>query len=129
MTPVQAAALWIGLNILFLILISGRVGAARVKTRTNLGDGGNDAMIRAIRTQGNYIEYAPAALLGLFVLAELGLGALYIHLLGAVFLLARIAHFLGLGLGAWPRGRFIGILFTVIVLLITALALLWKAFA
>ena len=86
MTPIQAAALWIGLNALFLMFVSARVGAARMKTKTNLGDGGNDIMIKAIRTQGNYIEYAPAALLGLFLLAQLGLGVVWIHLLGAVFL-------------------------------------------
>ncbi len=127
MTPIQAAALWIGLNALFLIYISFRVGQTRIKTKTNLGDGGNDDMVKAIRTQGNYIEYAPAALLGLFVLASLGLGAMWIHLLGGVFLLARISHLLGLGIGVWPQGRFAGTLFTMLTLLATALLLIWNA--
>jgi len=127
MTPIQAAALWIGLNALFLMFVSARVGAARMKTKTNLGDGGNDIMIKAIRTQGNYIEYAPAALLGLFLLAQLGLGVVWIHLLGAVFLFARISHLLGLGMDIWPQGRFVGTLLTMLTLLSTALLLLWKA--
>lgn len=130
MTPMQAAALWIGLNMIFLIFISARVGQARIATKTNLGDGGgNEIMLKAIRTQGNYIEYAPAALLGLFALASLNLGALFIHLLGALFLLARIFHLLGLGLGVWPQGRFFGTALTMLSLLATALLLLWKAFA
>ncbi|HNR77372.1 MAG TPA: MAPEG family protein [Parvularculaceae bacterium] len=128
MLPTQAAALWIGLNILFLIFISARVGAARTKTKTNLGDGGgNEIMVKAIRTQGNYIEYAPAALLGLYALAQLGLAAVWIHLLGAVFLFARISHLLGLGMDVWPKGRFVGTLFTMLTLLATALLLIWKA--
>lgn len=129
MTSLQAAALWIGLNALFLIFISARVGMVRTKTKTNLGDGGNEDMIRAIRTQGNYIEYAPAALLGLFLLGQLGLGAAAIHALGGVFLFARVAHFLGLGAGVWPMGRFVGTLGTLLTLLATALLLLWKAFS
>ncbi|MFZ5615912.1 MAG: MAPEG family protein [Pseudomonadota bacterium] len=129
MTSLQAAALWIGLNAIFLIYISWRVGKVRIRNKINLGDGGNEEMSRAIRTQGNYIEYAPLALLGLLALAELGLGAVYIHVLGAVFFLARISHLLGLGVGVWPSGRFIGTLFTMLTLLATALALFWKAFS
>lgn len=129
MTSIQAAALWIGLNALFLVYISARVGQARISTKTNLGDGGHDEMVKAIRTQGNYIEYAPAALLGLFVLANLNLGALWIHMLGGVFLLSRIAHLLGLGMNIWPKGRFIGTVGTVVTLIVTAVLLLIKAFA
>ncbi len=127
MTPIQAAALWIGLNALFLIYVSFRVGRVRIKTKTNLGDGGNEDMIKAIRTQGNYIEYAPAALLGLFALASLGLGAVWIHALGGVFLFARISHLLGLGMGVWPQGRFVGTLFTMLTLLATGVLLIVKA--
>lgn len=127
MTSIQAAALWIGLNALFLIFISARVGMVRTRTKTNLGDGGNEDMIKAIRTQGNYIEYAPAALLGLFALAQLELGAAFIHALGGVFLFSRVSHLLGLGMGVWPPGRFVGTLGTLLTLLATALLLLWKA--
>ena len=129
MTPIQAAALWIGLNAIFLIYISYRVGQVRIRTKTNLGDGGNDDMVKAIRTQGNYIEYAPAALLGLFVLASLDLGSTWIHALGAFFLFARISHLLGLGMGVWPKGRFVGTLGTMLTLLATAILLIWKAFS
>lgn len=129
MTPIQAAALWTGLNAIFLIYISFRVGQVRIRTKTNLGDGGNDDMVKAIRTQGNYIEYAPAALLGLFILANLGVGSTWIHALGGVFLFARISHLLGLGMGVWPKGRFVGTLGTMLTLLATALLLIWKAFS
>jgi len=127
MTSMQAAALWVGLNMLLLVYLSFRVGAARTRYKVNLGDGGNPEMVKAIRTHANYTEYAPAALLGLVVLASLGAGTLVIHCLGAVFLVARICHLLGLGMGVWPMGRSVGILFTVLTLIATAGFLLYYA--
>jgi uncharacterized membrane protein YecN with MAPEG domain len=127
MTALQAAAFWIALHALLLIYISYRVGQARHKHGVNLGDGGNPEMLKAIRTHANYTEYAPAALLGLFVLASLGTSVLIVHTLGAVFFFARVSHLLGLGMGVWDKGRFIGTLFTMLTLLATALCMLYHA--
>lgn len=129
MTSPQAAALWIGLNAIFLMYISFHVGQGRIKHKINLGDAGNDDMQRRVRAQGNYIEYAPAALLGLYVLADLGAGAALVHALGAAFLFARMSHFLGLGVGVWPQGRFVGTLMTMLILLATGGLLVFKALA
>jgi uncharacterized membrane protein YecN with MAPEG domain len=129
MTSLEAAALWIGLNVIFLIYVSARVGMARTKLKINLGDGGNDEMIRAIRTQGNYVEYAPLALIGLLALAQTGQGPVVIHALGGAFLAARIAHLLGLGAGVWKAGRFVGTLGTALSLLATGGFLIWGALA
>jgi uncharacterized membrane protein YecN with MAPEG domain len=129
MTAFEAAGLWIGLNAIFLIHISARVGMARVKHKINLGDGGNDEMIRAIRTQGNYVEYAPIALLGLLALAAQGQGTAVIHALGAMFLASRIAHLLGLGMGVWPLGRLVGTVGTSLSLFSTGGLLIWAAFS
>ena len=129
MTSLQAAGLWVGLNALLLILLSARVGAQRGKQKVNLGDGGNPDMIKAIRTQGNYIEYAPAATGGLVLLALLNAAPLFIHILGGAFLFARLSHFAGLGLGVWPLGRLVGTMLTMLVLLTTAGGLIYFAFA
>lgn len=128
MSSLQAAALWVGVNALFLIYISARVGQGRVRHKINLGDAGNDDMQRRIRAQGNYIEYAPAALLGLVLLALLGTGSTMIHALGALFFLARVFHLAGLGLDVWPAGRFLGTALTMLALLATAVLLILKAF-
>jgi len=125
MTSLEAAGFWIGLHALLLLYISARVGQARMRHKINLGDGGNDDMLKAIRTQGNYIEYAPAALLGLWVIASLGASVILVHILGAVFFLVRVAHLLGLGMGVWARGRMIGTIGTMVTLLITSIALLY----
>ncbi len=129
MTPSQAAALWIGLNLILLVYLSVRVGQARMRYKINLGDGGNPEMTKAIRTHANYTEYAPAALLGLLALASVGAGTMVIHALGAAFFLARIAHLLGLGMGVWPQGRGLGALLTALMLVATAGFLVYHAVA
>lgn len=128
MTALQAAGLWIGLHALLLIYLSYRVGQARSAHKVFLGDGGMPEMQRAIRAHGNYTEYAPAALLGLFVLAMLGAPALFIHGLGAIFFFGRVAHLLGLGMGVWKQGRMVGTLLTMLTLLVTGVSLIIYAF-
>lgn len=127
MTAIQAAAFWVGVNALFLIFLSVRVGAARAKHKVNLGDGGNDAVNRAIRTHGNYTEYAPMALIGLLALGLLNAAPLFVHIAGALFLFARLSHYLGLGAGVWAQGRLVGTLLTMVTLLMIAGGLIYYA--
>ncbi len=129
MTSLQAASIWIALNVLLLVFLSARVGQARMRNKVSLGHGDNDDVLAAIRCQGNYIEYAPAALLGLVVLALIGAGNILIHILGAVFFIGRLAHMAGLGMGIWPKGRMIGTMLTMLTLLVTAACLIFYAFA
>lgn len=129
MTAIEAAGLWIGLQSLLLIYISYRVGQARHKYNINLGDGGNPEMLKAIRTHGNYTEYAPLALVGLLAVSLIGGSVIIVHVIGAAFFFARIAHLLGLGMDVWKQGRFVGTLLTMLSLLATALVLLFYAIA
>lgn len=128
MTPMKAAAIWIALNALLLIYLSVRVGQARTRLKINLGDGGNPEMVKAIRTHGNYVEYAPLALVGLVALAAMGAHVAIVHALGAAFFFARVSHLLGLGMGVWPMGRFVGTLGTMLTLLATTIILIYFAF-
>ncbi len=125
MSSIEAAGFWIALNAFLLIYLSARVAGARVKYKINLGDGDNPEMAKAIRTHGNYIEYAPVALIGLLTLALLDAGAVLVHIVGAMFFFARLSHLLGLGVGAWSRGRAVGTIFTMVSLLVTGLAILY----
>ncbi|GJL91881.1 MAPEG family protein [Hyphococcus sp.] len=127
MTSLEAAGLWVGLNALLLIYISARVGMARGKHKVSLGDGGNPDMVKAIRAQGNYIEYAPAAIGGLVLLALLNTSVLAIHILGGVFFFGRVAHLLGLGMGVWGQGRMVGTVLTMLTLLVTGVWLIYRA--
>jgi len=127
MTAIEAAGLWVAAHMFLMIYLSARVGMTRMKLKVNLGDGDNPTMIRAIRTHGNYIEYAPAALIGLLALSALGAAVAVVHVIGAAFFFARISHLLGLGLEVWKQGRMVGTMLTMITLLATGLALAYYA--
>ncbi|HWU74059.1 MAG TPA: MAPEG family protein [Sphingomonas sp.] len=124
-TLVIAAA--IGLINVWLALAVGR---NRVSSKINLGDGGEAAMTARIRAHGNLTEYAPTVLI-LMALIELARGpSLGLWIVGAVFILVRLAHAFGIVRPAPSALRMIGALGTwvvIIVLAIWALAISYQA--
>jgi len=130
MTLFEITALYTALNILLLIILSVRVGQVRLGEKINLGDGGNDLMNRRIRAQGNYIEYAPLSLIGLFAMAQLSALPIMLHLAGGAFLLGRILHAIGMEAPkAAGKGRVIGMLLTMLTLLGQTGAILFLIFS
>ena len=99
MTAAQAAALWSGLLILLLVVLSVRVVMGRQKHRVALGDGGNDDMVLRGRIFGNASEYIPVGIAALAVLTLLGMPAYTIHAVGGVLFLGRVLHASGLTAG------------------------------
>ena len=65
MYAVQAAALWSGLLILLLLVLSGIVVSGRRKHMVSLGDGGIADLAAATRAFGNCAEYAAPGMIGL----------------------------------------------------------------
>ncbi|MEO0422500.1 MAG: MAPEG family protein [Pseudomonadota bacterium] len=126
MTSLDAATLYAGLLLLLMVYLKGNCGFTRMREKVFLGDGGNDAMLRAIRAQGNAVEDVPMVLIGLFALAGLGASALMVHVLGGAFVLARVLHALGM-LGGVGFGRVAGTLITQLVMIGTAGLCLWQA--
>jgi len=61
--PNPITALYAGVLGILLVVISARVSVLRGKFKVMFGDGGQDALMRAIRAQGNFTEYVPLALL------------------------------------------------------------------
>ena len=104
MTALSAAALYTGINILFLFLLSIRVVGGRMRTKVSLGSGGDPDLELRIRAHGNAAEYIPASMLGMIVLALLAVPVWAIHVLGGVFTLGRLLHALGLSASVlWAR--------------------------
>ncbi len=128
MTAIATATLYAGLFGLLMLILKINVIRGRMGQHVMFGDGGNEAMQRAIRVQGNAVEDVPIVVLGLIGLGLLYAPALVIHALGATFLVGRILHAAGLGgsSGSSP-GRFLGTLLCMIVMLATAAACLWYA--
>ena len=128
MTAAQAAALWSGLLILLLVILSVRVVLARRKNRVVLGDGGNTDVILAGRVFGNAAEYIPVGIAALAVLTLLGLPAYAIHGVGGALLLGRVLHASGLTAGKPTPGRLGGMILTYLALITAGAMLVVHAF-
>ena len=126
MTTGMITALYAGLLGLLLVYLSARVILGRQKHLVDIGDGGQPALARAIRTQGNFTEYVPLALLLILVLEVLGTRPIVLHGLGLALILARLAHLQGFGLSKGTSGgRTIGAAGTFgVIIVASVLALL-----
>ncbi len=117
-TPIYAA-----LVAILYVALSVNVILQRRKGRISVGDHGDKAMIKAMRTHANCAEYAPFALL-LIAMAEFqGAGGLLVNLLGLSLLAGRLSH--AYGFGKTPQiiiFRQIGMGLTFIAILIAAIA-------
>jgi uncharacterized protein len=128
MTSIEAAIVYTGLFIILFILLKMNVGRVRSAEKIIFGDGANERLQRAQRVQGNAVEDVPVTLIGIVGLGVLAAPVLLIHGLGALFLIGRILHAVGLGgsSGGSP-GRMFGTLLTAIVMLATGVSCLWFA--
>lgn len=129
MTAAEAAALWSGLLIVLLVVLSARVAAGRRRNRVLHGDGGLPEMTMAVRIFGNAAEYIPAGIGALALLALVGASAPVIHAVGAALLVGRLAHPFGMKpTGGVRAGRLVGMSLTWIALLGAAVAMIFRAF-
>lgn len=128
MTAAEAAALWSGLLILLLVVLSVQVIMARQKHRVVLGDGGNTAVALACRVFGNAAEYIPVGIGALAVLTLLGLPAYAIHGVGGALFVGRLLHATGLAADKPTPGRLAGMVLTFLALIAAAGMLVVHAF-
>jgi uncharacterized membrane protein YecN with MAPEG domain len=92
----------------------------------SLGHGDDAKLERAMRVQGNFIEYVPFSLI-LLMLLELELTDMWLlHVLGALLVTGRLLHAYGMyrpdGILA---GRFWGTAVTWLMILTTSLLNIW----
>ena len=92
-----------------------RIGQVRAAEKIEVGDGGNERMIRRMRAQANLVENAPFVL-ALIAGIELATGTTtLLWSVGGLFLIARVAH--PFGMDGWKPGRPIGTGITMLLLL------------
>lgn len=122
----HAAALWVGLHILLMLVLSVRVVRLRQQHRVPIGDEGVPELLRARRAFGNATEYVPAGMGALAMLALVGSPSLVVHGVGLILFLGRITHGWALSVSASATlGRSIGILLTWLALLFAGVLLLF----
>lgn len=131
MTKLDWVAVYAGVNILLLLFLAFQVVGARQKHKVSLGDGGNPAVLQAIRAHGNASEYVPAGLVALLLLAVLEpVPLLAVQVLGGMLTFGRLAHALGLSTSAGvSAGRGIGMVLTWLSLLVAGGWLVWAGLA
>lgn len=89
-------ALYAAICGLLLVFMGIRVSYTRGKQKVDLGDGGKDAMLRAIRIHGNAAEYIPISLILLFFLEMQGSAHWFLHVCGIALVISRLLHMQGL---------------------------------
>ena len=115
----QAVALWVGLNIGLMFLLAMNVVRYR-----RMGEAADLARLEgAIRAHGNNTEYVPVILLGMAMLAAMGVSTNSIHILGGGLLVCRVLHADGMQRDGVPVSRIIGNIGTWIVMLAVVIAL------
>jgi len=124
----HAAALWAGLNLILLLVLSVRVVRLRRKHRVEFGDGERPDLMLAVRAFGNATEYVPAAIAAIAVLALVGAPQALVHAAGVMLFAGRLSHAVGLsrsGEASMPRAA--GVVLTWLAYILTAVALIFYA--
>ena len=96
------------------IWLSIRCGQVRAAQKIGIGDGGNDALMRRMRAQANFIEQVPLALILFGLVEAAGRGGQWLAPLGAAFMLGRIAHAFGMEENGPKWGRPAGMMLSMI---------------
>lgn len=125
-TSAHAAALWSGLLLVLLVVLSVLVVRQRRTHRVTHGDADEPALQQAIRAFGNATEYVPAGIGALAILAVVEAPAFIIHLAGLALFLGRVIHAVALSRTTGTSlGRAAGMMLTWVAYLFAAVTLLF----
>jgi uncharacterized membrane protein YecN with MAPEG domain len=119
----MVTALYAGLLGLLAVAVAFPAGMLRGKLNISVGDGGNPALLLAMRRHANFAEWVPLALILIALLELNGVSTRAIHSLGAALVIARLLHAIGLKSDTMQSvGRGVGAMATA---LITVTASVW----
>ena len=85
------------------IWLGWRIAQFREDFKVSVGDGGQEPLLRRMRAQANYIENAPFFLILVAALELSGANRPALAVVTAIFMLARIAH--GIGMDSTDKGK------------------------
>ncbi|MEM7748220.1 MAG: MAPEG family protein [Pseudomonadota bacterium] len=117
-TPIYA-----GVLALMFVVLSFRVIGRRRAAQVRVGDGSDILLQRRLRVHGNFAEYVPIALVLMLLLELQGKSDIVIHVVGALLIIGRVIH--AIGLGREPDlmlCRVLGMVLTFIALIVGAFA-------
>jgi uncharacterized membrane protein YecN with MAPEG domain len=102
------------------IWLGWRIAEHREQYKVSVGDGGHEPLLRRMRAQSNFIEQAPFFLILLGGLELSGANRTALASAALVFMLARVAHGIGMDGGPVHRLRAYGIAGSVLANLVLA---------
>ena len=85
-----------------------RCGQVRTKEKISIGTGGSDLLERRMRAQLNFVENTPWVLALIGLIEAAGKGSSWLAIVGAVYMLGRVGHGLGMDGTSFGVGRSIG---------------------
>jgi uncharacterized membrane protein YecN with MAPEG domain len=91
-----------------------RCGQVRSKAGVSIGTGGNDLLERRMRAQLNFVENTPWVLFLIAGIELAGKGGSWLAIVGALYMLGRVAHGLGMDGTALAKGRSVGTTITML---------------
>ena len=89
---------YVGILVAMLLFLSFRISLRRAKPRA----GGEEDLRRAVRAQGNFIEYVPLQLIAIGFLAAAPFSEWLIHVLSIAVIVIRAGHAAGMISGQVP---------------------------
>ena len=107
------------------LALSLRVIVYRRKNRISLGHHNDNSLLKRMRAQANFAEYAPYGLVLLALIELSGAPGVALHVLGGMLFAGRALH--GWGFSASPpimNARVLGTVLTLSMLLLSACGLL-----
>lgn len=122
MTSIPITSLFVAAFALALVALSLPISLRRMKVGVLEGVGTDEALHRRIRTQGNFIEYVPLALIALGLAEAQGAPAWNVLLIGGALAAGRLLHAIGMLQGA-PALRGFGMILTYLSLILAAVDL------
>ena|SRR5947207_965838 len=108
MVPVPVTLATAAAAVLVNMWLSWRISRLRHELNVSVGDGGQEPLLRRMRAQANFIEYAPLFLILLAGLELSGANRIALAIIATLFILARIAHGVGMDGGDAQIWRRIG---------------------
>ena len=89
-----------------------RTGNLRRELSISVGDGGNEALLRRMRAQANFLETTPFFLFLVVGLELSGANRIALAIAAAIFIVARVSHGVGMEGGNKSRWRMYGMMGT-----------------
>ena len=103
------------------IWLGSRIAAHRRDFKVSVGDGGHQPLLRRMRAQANFIEHTPFFLILVGALELSSANRSVLAALSVVFLLARVAHGIGMDADRDRRWRAYGMIGSALVNLALAI--------